>query len=156
LFDPVEYIFYADLVSFLPGGLLLKIDRATMLVSLEGHPRLLDHTVVRFSWRLPRGMRESGSFSNRPCCAFLQRYMLEGMFLRLKQVFEPPLGNWLCGSLRAWAENLLFQKSLAETPYFVPVPVQAIRKEHKASARDWRFEFWNVLIFQAWRQARRI
>ena len=144
------------MVSFLPGRLLLKIDRATMLVSLEGHPRLLDHTVVRFSRRLPRGMRESGSFSNRLCCAGLQRYMLEGLLLRLKQGFEPPLGNWIRGSLWVRAENLLFQKSLAETPYFVPVPVQAIRKEHKANARDWRFEFWNVLIFQAWRKARRV
>ena len=114
---------------------------------------MLDHTILRFARRLPRGMRESGSFSKRPICAVLQRYTLEGMFLRLKQVFEPPPGNWLRGLLRAWAENLLFQK---ETSYCDPVSLQAIFKGQKAGVRDWRFEFGNVLIFQAWRQARRV
>ncbi|MBO88843.1 MAG: asparagine synthase (glutamine-hydrolyzing) [Rickettsiales bacterium] len=156
LADPVERMTYADTVSYLPDDLLVKIDRATMAVSLEGRAPLLDHAIVRFAWRLPRMMRESGSLSKRPLRAVLGRYVPEELFDRPKQGFEPPLGDWLRGPLRAWAESLLSQKSLGETSYFDPVPVQAIWKEHKAGVRDWRFELWNVLMFQAWRQAWRV
>ena len=156
LSDPVERMSYADAVSYLPDDLLVKIDRATMAVGLEGRAPLLDHAIVRFAWRLPRLMRENGSVTKRPLRAVLRRYVPEELFDKPKQGFEPPLGDWLRGPLREWAENLLSQKAMADTPYFDPAPVQAVWKEHKAGVRDWRFELWNVLMFQAWRQAWRV
>ena len=93
-------------------------------------------------------MRENGSATKRPLRAVLRRYVPEELFDKPKQGFEPPLGDWLRGPLREWAENLLSQNAMADTPYFDPAPVQAVWKEHKAGVRDWRFELWNVLMFK--------
>ena len=154
--EPIDRMSYADAVSYLPDDLLVKVDRATMAVGLEGRAPLLDHEIVRFAWSLPLGMKLKNGEMKRPLRGLLDRYVPKQLFDKPKQGFEPPLGDWLRGPLREWAEALLTEKALRDGDFLDPSPVRAVWREHLDGVRDWRFELWNVLMFQAWRQAWRV
>jgi len=151
--QPLDRMAHADAVSYLPDDLLVKVDRATMAVGLEARAPLLDHEVVRFAWSLPISSKVRGSETKYPLRQLLARYVPPHIFDKPKQGFEPPLGGWLRGPLRDWAENLLSDDALRDGGFLDPSPVRAVWREHIAEVRDWRFELWNVLMFQAWRQA---
>lgn len=154
--DPFDRMSYADAVSYLPDDLLVKIDRATMAVGLEGRSPLLDPAIVRFAWSLPHTFKVAESETKRPLRRVLERYVPRALFDKPKRGFEPPLGEWLRGPLREWAEALLSESALGDGDYIDPAPVRDAWREHLDGVRDWRFELWNVLMFQAWRQAWRV
>lgn len=154
--DPMDRMSYADAVSYLPDDLLVKVDRATMAVGLEGRAPLLDHEVVRFAWRLPLSMKLENGKMKMPLHRLLERYVPQDLFDKPKQGFEPPLGDWLRGPLRDWAESLLTKEALGGDDLIETAPVRAVWQEHVSGVRDWRFELWNVLMFQAWRRAWRV
>lgn len=154
--EPLDRMSYADAVTYLPDDLLVKVDRATMAVGLEGRAPLLDHEIVRFAWRIPASMKLKDGIAKRPLRNVLSEYVPSAIFDKPKQGFEPPLGNWLRGPLRDWAESLLDEASLAEGGFIDSAPVRDLWREHLSGVRDWRFELWNVLMFQAWRQAWRV
>jgi asparagine synthase (glutamine-hydrolysing) len=151
LADPMARMMYVDAVSYLPDDLLVKIDRATMAVGLEGRAPMLDHEIVAFAWRLPTSLKIRDGQTKWPLRQVLYRYVPREIVERPKQGFEPPIGGWLRGPLRDWAESLLRPDRLVEGGLLSPTPVRRIWEEHLKGLRDWRFELWNVLMFQAWR-----
>ncbi len=153
LADPAARMMYADAVSYLPDDLLVKIDRATMSVGLEGRAPLLDHDIVAFAWGLPLEMKVQNGVTKWALREVLCRYVPRALIDRPKQGFEPPLGDWLRGPLRDWAENLLQPARLAESGLTHTSVVRAVWDEHQRGVRNWPFELWNVLMYQAWRQA---
>jgi len=80
----------------------------------------------------------------------LNRYVPAQLTDRPKSGFNPPLGDWLRGSLSDWAEALLAPERLAREGFIDPAPVQRCWREHIAGGRNWRHELWGVLSFQAW------
>jgi asparagine synthase (glutamine-hydrolysing) len=75
---------------------------------------------------------------------------------RPKKGFGVPVGPWLRGPLRDWAEPLLEPGRLADEGYLRPEPIARKWAEHQSGRHDWGFQLWNVLMFQAWlEQSRR-
>ncbi len=149
---PEARMMYADAMTYLPDDLLVKIDRATMAVGLEGRAPFLAPEVVAFAWRLPVGMKLRGGTTKWLLRRLLARYLPQEIVAGPKRGFEPPLADWLRGPLRDWAEDLLAPGALAAGGMLDPVPVRQVWEEHLKGYRDWRFELWNVLMFQAWRR----
>lgn len=156
LVEALDKMSFADAVTYLPDDLLVKIDRATMAVGLEGRAPLLDHEVVRFAWSLPSSMKVKHGVAKCPLRGVLARYVPGEFFNKPKQGFEPPLGDWLRGPLRDWADDLLEEQKLGDDGIIDPSPVQDVWREHLEGVRDWRFELWNILMFQAWRKVWRV
>jgi asparagine synthase (glutamine-hydrolysing) len=75
---------------------------------------------------------------------------------RPKTGFAIPIGSWLKGPLRPWAEELLSEKRLAAGGLLNPAPIRARWREHLEGRRNWHSPLWTVLMFQAWREPRRI
>jgi asparagine synthase (glutamine-hydrolysing) len=148
----LERMQFLDLVTYLPDDILTKVDRASMAVALEARVPLIDHRVVEFAWRLPQAAKIRGGISKWLLREVLYRHVPKELVERPKMGFAVPLGNWLRGPLRSWAENLLAEQKLREGGYFDPAVVRQVWDDHVGGRRNREYMLWNVLMFEAWRE----
>ena len=127
-----------DAVTYLPDDILVKVDRAAMSVSLETRAPFLDHHVVELAWSLPLSMKIRDGQGKWVLREVLYRFVPRRLVDRPKRGFGIPLGSWLRGPLRDWAESLLDEKSLREGG------------ELLTGRAEWAIRIWDVLTFQAW------
>jgi len=145
-----EHMMYLDAVSYLPDDILVKLDRATMAVGLEGRVPLLDHHVAEFAWKLPLHLRIRQRQGKWILRQVLYRYVPRAMVNRPKSGFGIPLASWLRGPLRDWSESLLNETCLRQDGYFNLVPILKMWREHLSGKMNWEYHLWDVLMFQAW------
>jgi asparagine synthase (glutamine-hydrolysing) len=141
-----------DQLSYLPDDILVKVDRASMAVSLETRAPLLDHRVAEFAWQLPMQQKIRAGQTKWLLRQVLYRHVPRELIERPKQGFAVPLERWLRGPLREWAEDLLSPARLAREGYLHAEPVRAAWDEHLSGRRNRHHQLWNVLMFQAWLQ----
>lgn len=148
----LQWMMYMDLVTYLPDDILVKLDRASMAVSLEAREPLLDHRLVEFAWLLPDDVKVRKGKGKWLLRRVLYRYVPEVLLERPKTGFAIPIDLWLRGALRPWAEALLDEQSIRRQGYLDPRPVRQKWREHQEGRYNWQNDLWNVLMFQAWMQ----
>jgi asparagine synthase (glutamine-hydrolysing) len=148
--DPVSIMQYLDLTWYLPNDVLTKVDRASMAVGLEVRVPLLDHRLVELSWRLPASLKLGRGGGKLVLRRILDRYVPRHLTARPKSGFAVPIGNWLRGPLRGWAEEFLRARTLQDEGFVDPVALAALWAEHLSGRANHEHFLWNVLMLSSW------
>jgi asparagine synthase (glutamine-hydrolysing) len=148
----IERMQLLDTVGYLPDDILTKVDRASMAVSLETRVPLLDYRVVELAWRLPIHLKISNSKSKVILRDILYKSVPKKLMERPKMGFGVPIGEWLRGPLREWAETLLDESKINEQGLLKYEPIRNMWQEHLSGKRNWQHQLWNVLMFQVWHE----
>src|SRR5690606_38530050 len=122
--------------------------------SLETRVPLLDHRVVELAWRMPLDLKIREGQGKWLLRQVLYRHVPRKLIDRPKQGFGIPLGSWLRGALRDWAEDLLDESRLRQEGYLRPEPIRKMWAAHLSGRQTWQHHLWNVLMFEAWLRAR--
>ena len=124
-----------DQMTYLPDDILVKVDRASMAVGLEARSPFLDPDVAWLAARLLKSELIHQGVSKIPLRELLYRRLPRQMFERPKAGFTIPLGSWLRGALREWAEELL--RPIHGQGYFRAAPILDRWRQHQRGERDW-------------------
>jgi asparagine synthase (glutamine-hydrolysing) len=141
---------YCDAVSYLPGDILCKVDRAAMAHSLEVRIPFLDHRVADVAARIPIGLKVRNGTDRYILKQLLFSHLPSHLFARPKAGFSVPIGAWLKGPLRPWVEDLLSRDRLNREGFFSGALIQKRWQDHLAGRRDAAHSLWPVLMFQSW------
>jgi asparagine synthase (glutamine-hydrolysing) len=153
--DIIARIIYRDMTEYLPGDVLVKLDRASMAASLEARCPFLDHRMVEFAWRVPTALKVRRGQGKWLLRRVLHRYLPKKLFERPKQGFNVPIGAWLRGPLHDWARDLLDAPRIRRDGFLDPDKVENCWREHLSGQVDRARELWAILMVQAWLEAMR-
>ena len=139
-----------DALGYLPDDILCKVDRASMAVSLETRVPFLDHRVADVAARIPLSLKIGGGRGKLILRHLLARHVPAALIDRPKTGFGIPVGEWLKGPLREWAEDLLDPAALRAEGWFDHRLVERRWRDHLGGSRDSTAAIWSILMFQAW------
>ena len=146
----VARMMYCDAMSYLPDDILCKVDRAAMAVSLETRIPFLDHRVAELAARIPLAMKMEGGTGKAIVRKLLYKHAPRRLFERPKAGFAVPVGEWIKGPMRDWAESLLDPAAMRSEGYFDADLVQRRWRSHLRGEGDSTQALWSILMFQAW------
>ena len=151
---PLARAFHVYARQFMLDDILVKVDRCSMLHSLEVRAPFLDKDAAEFAARLPVSRKLHG---------FKRKWLLKKAFAELlpdeilyrnKRGFQIPVAQWLRGRMRPLMEDLLSESTLKAQGIFNYQAVRALMDEHISGRADLRKPLWTLLVFQLWWRAR--
>jgi asparagine synthase (glutamine-hydrolysing) len=141
-----------DMLSFLPEDVLVKVDRASMAVSLESRAPLLDHRVAQLAFSLPWSYRGGTGNDKRVLRHLLYRLVPRPLVDRPKMGFSLPINRWLRRELRPWAEALINDEIGRQNGVLDGPKLRSIWNGHLNGHADRSGVLWPVLMYLAWRR----
>ena len=150
--NDVEHLMLLDLINYLPNDILAKVDRASMGNSLETRIPFLDHRVVSYAWQIPLKYKLNKKINKWILREILYEYVPKDFFERPKSGFGIPLGKWLRGPLKEWANDLLSENSFKKYNLINYKYIRKIWDEHLSYKKNHEHALWTILVFQSWCQ----
>ncbi len=151
--DDLSKVMHLDFSTYLQDGLLTKMDRASMLHSLEVRTPYLDHHLVEFACRIPSALKVRGSRTKILLRGALAPLLPAEVPKRRKRGFSFPVARWIDRDAGGRVRDLLSKERLARQGIFDGDAVQGLLAEHRAGRADNRRPLWNLLTFQLWHHA---
>jgi asparagine synthase (glutamine-hydrolysing) len=148
--DSLNKMLAIDYKTFLVDNNLVKVDRATMSVSIEGREPMLDHRLIEFVAQLPAELKIRDSTNKYILKKIVHKYIPKEMMDRPKMPFIAPLKVWFRDELKEKMQYYLSEEKLKETGLFNIGPVQKISKEYLEGKQVNYQKIWNLLVFQLW------
>ncbi|HXT63878.1 MAG TPA: asparagine synthase (glutamine-hydrolyzing) [Pyrinomonadaceae bacterium] len=148
----VDAALLSDTMTYLPNDLLVKMDIASMSVSLEARSPFLDHHLMEFAASLPEKMKLRRMTTKYLLKKVLKEIVPGENLTRKKMGFGVPIGYWFRGSMQSFLrETLLSEKSL-QRGFFKPERVRAIISEHIDNKVDHSHRLWSLMMLELWFQ----
>ena len=143
-------IMYADMKTYLPGDILVKVDRMSMANSLEVRAPLLDFEMIEFASQIPASLKFRNGEKKYILKECFKRILPDDILYRKKMGFSVPLANWLRNEIKILAEKRLFGAKTGLPNYFNMDEIRTIWNKHQAEKNDYSTQLWSFLIFQLW------
>jgi len=148
----VDAALLSDTMTYLPNDLLVKMDIASMSVSLEARSPFLDHRLMEFAASLPERMKLRRMTTKYLLKKVLKEFVPSENLTRRKMGFGVPIGYWFRGSMKGFLrETLLSEKSLGRG-FFKPERIRAIVDEHIDNRVDHSHRLWSLMMLELWFQ----
>lgn len=147
--DHLSKILYTDLKLFLPGDILVKVDRMTMANSLEMRSPLLDHKVIEFAAQLPSSLKYRKGNKKFLLKEAFRKLVDNDVLTRKKHGFTVPLNAWFREELRKMAEVSIFETEQMSTFFSIPA-LRKIWDQHQENKRDHGTLLWTIFMFSLW------
>ena len=152
--DELLQVMYLDLKLYMEGDILTKVDRASMMNSLEVRVPLLNQAVVEHVASLPMSLKLRGLRTKFLLRAAMADRLPREVLARRKQGFALPMARWMRGPLRGLVESSLASDRVAAMGLLRPEAVQSLLQDHMSGRRDNRKPLWTLLVLQHWWDAR--
>jgi len=148
--DHLSKILYVDMKTYLPGDILVKVDRMSMANSLEVRAPILDREVMEFAATIPSYMKFHKGEKKHILKEAFKPLLPDDILYRKKMGFSVPLANWLRNELKELAEDYLFSRSDGIQNFFDMHVVQTLWQQHQNTKADHSTLLWSMLMFQMW------
>lgn len=151
--DHLARILYTDIKTFLPGDILVKVDRMSMANSLETRAPILDYRVVEYAANLPSSLKLKGREKKYLLKKAFEKELPDDILYRKKMGFSVPLAQWLRKEIRSTAEPLLTTDQGGLNEFFNLGEINVLWQAHQKGSDAYTQELWTLLAFALWRQA---
>ena len=148
--DPVDRALRTDTLMYLPDTLMVKVDVASMAVSLEARSPLLDTTIMEFAASLPREWKVTSSMSKKILKEAHHGILPHDVLYRRKMGFSVPIAQWFRDELYDYVREHLLDSRSVSRGYFRREVVEALIDEHKAGRRNNSSRLWSLLMLEHW------
>jgi asparagine synthase (glutamine-hydrolysing) len=148
--DTLNQILALDLATYLPGAVLTKVDRASMIHGLEVRPPMLDESLIDFAFSLPSSMKLRGRTTKFLLKQVATQLLPDRIVHRKKKGFAIPLARWLKGPLRCRLETVIHESPLWQTSLLNRATFQQWFAEHQAGQIDRSKPLWALLVLDHW------
>ena len=148
--DHLDKVLYTDIKTYLPGDILVKVDRMSMANSLEVRAPLLDYRVIEYAARIPSELKIKGSDKKYILKNAFSKILTHDILYRKKMGFSVPLASWFRNEIKNQAELILLNATDGLPAYFKMDHVEDVWQQHQNKVRDYSTELWSMLMFQMW------
>jgi asparagine synthase (glutamine-hydrolysing) len=143
---------WADIHTYLPDDLMVKVDVASMAHGLESRSPLLDHVFVEWAAELPEQLKLAHNETKALFKSAMEPYLPNELLYRPKMGFGCPVDHWFRGELKELAYDVLLSRSASERSLFRPDYVRCLLDEHCTLTRDHQTRLWALLMLELWFQ----
>src|SRR5262249_31542844 len=143
---------YLDIKTYLPEDILTKVDRTSMLNSLEARVPLLDHKLLEFAARIPASLMFRQGEGKYIFKRLLGTLLPPTLLTRPKMGFAVPLVHWFRSSMEGYVRDVLFSRHSLERGFFNRQGIERILAEHRKGFTDRSLDIWRLLVFEHWYQ----
>src|SRR2546423_1513914 len=148
----IDAALLTDTMTYLPNDLLVKMDIASMAVSLEARSPFLDHHLMEFAASLPENLKLRGLKTKYLLKRVLKRLVPQENLTRRKMGFGVPIGAWFRGSMQPLLRESLLSERALKRGLFKPDAVRALVEQHVAQQVDHSHRLWSLLMLELWFQ----
>lgn len=148
--DPLNKLLAIDYKTFLVDNNLVKVDRATMSVSIEGREPMLDHRLVEFLAQVPQSLKVKDGINKYILKTIVHKYIPPSLMDRPKRPFIAPLQEWFREELKEQMQYYLAPERLSKSGLFNAPHVQQLMEKYISGGKVSHQKLWNILVFQLW------
>jgi len=148
----VDAALLTDTMTYLPNDLLVKMDIASMSVSLEARSPFLDHKLMEFAASIPEKMKLRRLTTKLLLKRVLKKIVPEENLTRRKMGFGVPIGHWFRGPMQPFLRETLLSEKAANRGLFNSKRVRGIIDEHVNHKSDHSHRLWTLLMLELWLQ----
>ena len=146
----LDAMLLTDQMTYLPNDLLVKVDIATMAVSLEARSPFLDHHVIEFAASLPQKLKLRGLTSKYLLKKVLRKLLPSENLNRRKMGFGVPIGHWFRGKMQPFLREVVLSDKALRRGLFKPEAVRQLVELHARGERDYSHQLWTLLMLELW------